>query len=145
MRPFLSLASYSSGLIETHIRCCRNFGQHGNSLNLFVCVKEGSRLRLPVASARHGDFIQPEPRHENAWTSGKRRSRKGLHHAISRMNFTVGRFKLKQDQLQLNEWLKVNMFRKVRFSDVILYFKKSSLKIQSIFLSHVIYSVREHR
>lgn len=26
-------------------------------------------LRLPVASARHGDFIQAEPRHENAWSS----------------------------------------------------------------------------
>jgi hypothetical protein len=106
------MASDSSGLIETQIRCCRNFGQHMEtaSLNLFVCVEEGRNLRLPVAVARHGDFIQPEPRHENAWTSGKRRSRKGLHHAISKMNFTVGRFKLKQDQLQLNEWLKINMY-----------------------------------
>jgi hypothetical protein len=109
------MASDSSGLIETQIRCCRNFGQHGNSLNIFVCVKEGRNLRLPVASARHGDFIQPEPRHENAWTSGKKRTRKGLHHKIFRKICTLGRVKLKQDQLQLNEWLKVSMFRKVRF------------------------------
>ena len=25
---------------------------------------------MPVSSARHGDFFQAEPRHENAWTSG---------------------------------------------------------------------------
>ncbi len=59
------------------------------SFNLFVCVEEGRNLRLPVAVARHGDFFQPEPRHENAWTSGNRRTRKGLHHAISRRNLTV--------------------------------------------------------
>jgi hypothetical protein len=97
------MASDSSGLIETQIRCCRNFGQHGNSLNLFVCVEEGRNLRLPVAVARHGDFIQPEPRHENAWTSGKRKTRKGLHHKISRKLCTLGRFKLQLVKLHLDE------------------------------------------
>jgi hypothetical protein len=79
---------------------------------------------LPVASARHGDFIQPEPRHENAWTSGNRRTRQGLHYAFSRMNFTLGRFKPKQDQLQLNEWLKVKMYRKIRLLLGYSIFKK---------------------
>ncbi len=33
-------------------------------------LQDGWMFRLPVASARHGDFIQAEPRHENAWASG---------------------------------------------------------------------------
>jgi hypothetical protein len=106
------MASDSSGLIETQIRCCRNFGQ---PQSFCLVWRRGVGSGCPW----------PSPGMETSFNRSQgmrmhgRQVKVDLHKGTASCNFrklfTLGKFKVKQDQLQLNEWLKVNMFRKVRF------------------------------